>query len=283
MSSQPFKLGRFQIDGKIVVGRVEGGQVAVISEEDNLAKCLRSDAGTVAALRLIPLEKAKTLAPLDPAARVFAIAVNYAAHGSEAKVAPPARPLIFYKAPSNFVEPGGKIRLNSQVTKQLDYEGEIGVVIGRPCRNASVQNALEHVVGVCAVNDGSARDLVKLKAGDSFWPDWTASKAIDDSLGVGPYIGCGEEMTDALRRKALRVTTRLNGEVVQDAGMDQMIFSVEEIIATLSSYMTLLPGDIVATGTPAGVGSARGRFLQEADALTVQVSGLDPLVMTVGE
>ncbi|HSV82752.1 MAG TPA: fumarylacetoacetate hydrolase family protein [Ramlibacter sp.] len=285
--TKTFQLGRYRFDGCTLIGRPDGEFIAVVSESDDLPRALASPASASGALRRIPAAAATLLPPLDPAARVFAIAINYPAHGAETKFAPPERPLIFYKAPSNFVAHGGSLNPNQGVTSQFDYEGEIGVVIGRTCKDASVEDALDFVAGVCALNDGSARDIGKVALGKSgpgaaFWPDWTAGKSLDGASALGPTITCGAEVVDALRQRSLRITTRLNGEAVQDESMSQMIFSTEQIIATLSSYMTLYPGDVIATGTPAGVGAARGRFLRTGDQLEFEVSGLAVLSVKVG-
>ncbi len=283
---ESFKIGRYEIDGRVVVGQPCGDYVDVVFEEDALAHVLSNGVSACQPLRRVPAADARVVAPIDPTSRVFAIAVNYVAHGAEAKTAPPSRPLMFYKAPSNFVGHGEHMAPNSSQVTKFDYEGEVAVVIGRPCKDATLENALDFVAGVCALNDGSARNLSKVALGKeepatAFWPDWTAGKSHDSSSAVGPTINCDPEVLDGLRNRTLTITTRLNGEVVQHGGMDEMVFSTEEIIVALSSYMVLLPGDIIATGTPAGVGFARGRFLQSGDELSFEVSGLDVLNVEV--
>ena len=286
MTSRNFNLGRFQVDGKTVIGQTEGDYIEIVSEADDLPRVL--GLGTdLRSLRRLDRKTAGMLPPLDPRARVFAIAVNYQAHGAEAKALPPERPLMFYKAPSNFVGQGGVLNANSHLTQKFDYEGEIAVVIGKECRNATEQNALEFVAGVCALDDGSARDLSKVSlgkagAGATLWPDWTANKGLDGGSAIGPTITCGPSILNALRARSLTITTRLNGEQVQRECMSEMIFSTEQIIATLSSYMTLLPGDVIATGTPAGVGVARNQFLSSGDQLEFEVGGLETLCVSVG-
>lgn len=280
MNEDYIRLGRFQVGNRIVTGCVEGDEINILHDGDALAAVLA--AGIPAGLSRVPLRDAVMLPPVDPAARIFAVAINYQAHGVESAARPPERPLIFYKAPSNFVAHGGVLNPNRDVTAQLDYEGEIAVVIGRPCKAAKPETALSFVSGICAFNDGSARDLVKLPAGNSFWPDWTAAKGLDGASALGPTIACGKGLVDALQRRTLTITTRLNGDVVQQGAMSDMIFSTEQIIATLSSYMTLLPGDVIATGTPAGVGATTNRFLNTGDALDIEVSGIDTLRVKVG-
>ena len=287
MTKENFNLGRFRVDGHVLIGRPDGDYIEVVCEGDELPRALAGEVRASSSSRRVPVAAVTMLPPLHPTARVFAIAINYHAHGAEAKAAPPERPLIFYKAPSNFVAHGEVLNPNKKITSKLDYEGEIAVVIGQTCKDASVDTALSFVAGVCALNDGSARDLSKIALGKSgpeatYWPDWTANKGLDGASALGPTISCGPEVLGALRDRTLTITTRLNGEVVQNGSMKEMIFSTEQIIATLSSYMTLLPGDVIATGTPAGVGMARNRFLETGDALEIQVGGLEALCVKVG-
>lgn len=280
-----YNVGRYRHEGRIVVGRPNGSQVDVLCESDDLPWALGECNASTPAIAGIPAAAAALLPPLDAASRVFAIAVNYRAHGAEARTQPPVRPLLFYKPPSNFVAPGAALRVNRDLVTRFDYEGEIGLVIGRSCKDATAAGALDYVAGVCALNDGSARNLGRVglgsEPGAATWPDWTAAKGIDGGSALGPTISCGPEVVQALRDRSLRIRTRLNGEVVQDGGMSEMIFSCEEIISTLSSYMVLQPGDVIATGTPAGVGIARNRFLEHGDRLEVQVGEFESLFVTV--
>lgn len=280
-----FNLGRYLVNGRTVIGRPDSESIDILSESDDLPRVLELLESNIPALRRVSAADATLLVPLDPRARIFSIAVNYHAHGAEAKAPPPQRPLMFYKAPSNFVGHGGALNPNSHLTSKFDYEGEIAVVIGSTCKNATEDNALNFVAGVCALNDGSARDLSKVALGEGdsakTWPDWTANKGLDGGSAMGPTITCGSQALAALRERSLTISTRLNGEQVQSESMKEMIFSTERIIATLSSYMTLLPGDVIATGTPAGVGVARNRFLTSGDELEFEVSGLDVLKVSV--
>ncbi|WP_159917772.1 fumarylacetoacetate hydrolase family protein [Pantoea sp. 18069] len=287
MSNANFHLGRYLVNGQTVIGRRAGDSIDVVCENDDLPLVLSNPPSDFPAKRRLAAADVQLLAPLDARARVFAIAINYHAHGAEAKAQPPERPLMFYKAPSNFVGHGGTLNPNRQLTAKFDYEGEIAVVIGRTCKNATIDNALDFVAGVCAFDDGSARDISKVALGQAgptatYWPDWTANKGLDGGSALGPTIACGPDILAQLRARSLHITTRLNGEQVQSESMREMIFSTEQIIATLSSYMTLLPGDVIATGTPAGVGVARNRFLATGDTLEIEVSGLDTLRVTVG-
>jgi 2-keto-4-pentenoate hydratase/2-oxohepta-3-ene-1,7-dioic acid hydratase in catechol pathway len=276
------KVGRFETNGETIIGRLVGDRIEVLSETDDLPGILALGGEAPRRGRELALHSVRFLPPIHPSARVFAVAVNYRAHGKEANAKPPARPLIFYKAPSNFVGHGATLNPNTELTSKFDYEGEIAVVIGRRCGKVAASSALDFIAGVCPFDDGSARDLGKLEAGDSYWPDWTAAKGLDGASAAGPTIACGPAITDAVRKRSLVLTTRLNDEVVQEGRMTDMIFSTEQIIATLSSYMVLLPGDVIATGTPAGVGMGRNRFLKTGDRLEISIVGIDSLQVTVG-
>ncbi|HYF16540.1 MAG TPA: fumarylacetoacetate hydrolase family protein [Ramlibacter sp.] len=283
MSPTTIEVGRFEHDGRVLVGIRRGEEVTVASEQDDLPRVLGDlPAAAARPARTVALGQLKWLPPLDPAARVFAVAVNYPAHGTETKSTPPPRPLIFYKAPTNFIGQGGQLNANRHISSKFDYEGEVAVVIGRRCSRLAPQDALEVVAGICALDDGSARDLTVMQAGDKPWIDWLAAKGLDGASALGPTVLCGPSVVQALREGSITVSTRLNGETVQHAAMKEMIFSTAQILSTLSSYMTLLPGDVIATGTPSGVGMARNRFLQSGDRLEIEVSGLDPLRLTVG-
>jgi 2-keto-4-pentenoate hydratase/2-oxohepta-3-ene-1,7-dioic acid hydratase in catechol pathway len=276
------EIGRFVIDGQNVIGMIDGEHVRILSEDDNLREVLAELPASANVIgRKVLLSKTKYLPALDPDARVFAVAVNYPAHGKEASVSPPPRPLLFYKAPSNFVAHGGTLDSHPELTQKFDYEGEIGVVIGKPCFKVSRENAFDYVAGICPINDGSARDLTVMHAGEIRWVDWTAAKGLESASAIGPVITYGTEVTNMLRNQEFTFVTRLNGEVVQQGNMKDMVFNVADLIATLSSYMTLMPGDVIATGTPSGIGMARNRFLQTGDKLEVQIGDFRPLQVNV--
>jgi len=276
------EIGRFEIDGLNMVGVIEGDDICIVSESDNFREVLAKlpESATVKGRR-VSLSTTRYLPAIDPDARVFAVAVNYPAHGKEAAVTPPPRPLFFYKAPSNFVAHGGTLDSHPELTQKFDYEGEIAVVIGKPCFKVSREHAIDYAVGICSLNDGSARDLSVMYSGESRWVDWTAAKALDCASAIGPVITFGSEITKGLMNQDLTFETRLNGEVVQQGSLKDMVFNVADLIATLSSYMTLMPGDVIATGTPSGIGMARNRFLQSGDSLEVQIGDLRSLQVSV--
>lgn len=272
-------VGRIVQGDGVVVGELDGEDLHIIGSSDEFIACLRAPQpdGVVK-----PVSAVEFAPPLESGARVLAVALNYQGHADETRNATPERPLFFYKPPSSFVGHGGTLDPHREVSGQFDYEGEVGVVIGRRCTRVSADEALDHVLGIVALNDGSARDRLKIAGADGFMLDWLASKAMDRSSAIGPLIAVGEEVIAGLRDRTITVRTRVNGEVVQSAGIDQLVFPVEDLVSVASHHMTLEPGDVIATGTPDGVGAARGEYLQKGDRLTIDVTFVPPLEVEVG-
>jgi 5-carboxymethyl-2-hydroxymuconate isomerase len=217
-----------------------------------------------------PLPQAHLLAPLARPGKIVAIGRNYRDHAAEEGVEPPGAPLIFAKWPSSIVGPGSEIRWDPGLATQVDYEAELAVVVGQPARRVPVADALAHVFGYTCLNDVSARDL---QFGDG---QWVRGKSLDTFCPIGPVIVTADEVGDP---QALAIRTTVNGEVVQDANTAQMYFSVAEIISHCSFAFTLEPGDVIATGTPAGVGVFRDppRFLGDGDQVAVEIERIGRL------
>ncbi|MFS2034074.1 fumarylacetoacetate hydrolase family protein [Polaromonas sp. CT11-55] len=220
------------------------------------------------------------LAPVSvPVRNIFAVGKNYTEHASEfdksgfnatsGAAAIPAFPQIFTKATTSLAGPRDDIRFDPAHTSSVDYEGEIGVVIGAECRNVSKADALGKVFGFVALNDVTARDLQKNHA------QWFLGKSLDTFCPLGPWISTADESPIA----SLKVQTWVNGELRQTGVLADLIFDVPTLIATLSKAMTLLPGDIIATGTPVGVGIGftPPKFLHDGDLVRVAVTGLGEL------
>ena len=188
--------------------------------------------------------------------KIVCIGRNYAAHARELGNEVPAEPLIFLKPPSALLPPGAAIVVPHQ-SKRVEHEAEIGVVIGARARDVSEQDALSYVAGYICVNDVTARDLQKTDG------QWTRAKGFDTFCPLGPAIETEFSFDGA------RIVTRLNGEVKQDGPISDMVHSVADIIAYASAAFTLLPGDVILTGTPAGVGPFVG-----GDVIEVEVTGL---------
>ncbi len=189
----------------------------------------------------VALEDARLLAPVIPRSKVVGIGRNYAAHAAELGNDLPDEPLAFLKPNTSVIGPGDPIRLPVQ-SVQVEYEGELAVVIGRVCRDVPVERVPEVVLGYTCANDVTARDLQRRDG------QWWRAKGFDTFCPLGPYLVTDLDPAD------LRVRTRLDGALVQDARTSAMVFDVARLVAHVSSAMTLLPGDVILTGTPEGVG-----------------------------
>lgn len=207
--------------------------------------------------------------PVPDPEKIICLGQNYPAHVSEMARETPGQPNLFPKFRNCLVGSGAPIRLPA-ASSQVDYEGELAVVVGSVCRGVDRATALSHVAGYTVVNDVSARDLQFATS------QFLAGKAADTFLPMGPGVVFAEDVPDP---QQLRLRTRLNGEVVQSDTTASMIFSVAEAISFISSVITLVPGDVIATGTPAGVGYKRNppRFLKPGDLVEVEVEGLGTL------
>ncbi|HUR78601.1 MAG TPA: fumarylacetoacetate hydrolase family protein [Acidimicrobiales bacterium] len=202
--------------------------------------------------------------------KVLAIGLNYADHAGEQSVEPPSAPLIFVKTNNSICFDGDTIRWAGADSSQVDYEAELAVVIGARARRVSEADALDYVFGYTCCNDVSARDA---QFGDK---QWVRGKSFDTFCPLGPYVVTAEEIPDP---QTLAIRCRVNGETLQDANTSQMIFGVAELIAYCSRFMTLEVGDIIATGTPSGVGFARNPpiFLKDGDVCEIDIENIGVL------
>jgi 2-keto-4-pentenoate hydratase/2-oxohepta-3-ene-1,7-dioic acid hydratase in catechol pathway len=198
--------------------------------------------------------------------KIICIGLNYQRHAQESNMEPPKIPILFNKFNNTLVEYNGDIALG-QEGKEFDYEVELGVVIGKTCKNVSVESALEHIMGYCTANDLSCRDL-QFKT-----PQWLLGKSLDKFLPLGKYLVTSDEITDC---QNLSLRCYLNGELRQDSNTADMIFSVAEIIAFISRHMTLETGDLILTGTPEGVimGMDEKIWLRTGDKVKVEIEQL---------
>ncbi|WP_433634932.1 fumarylacetoacetate hydrolase family protein [Nocardia sp. CA-120079] len=213
-------------------------------------------------------------APVLKPEKFICVGLNYHDHAAEAGKEIPIEPMFFGKFANSLIGHGATI-VPPSITEQVDYEAELAVVIGKAGKNIPEGRALEHVAGVMSLNDVSARDLQLAN------PLWTGGKAIDTFAPAGPALVLLDEIPDV---QALSVIGRVNSTVVQNASTASMIFSVAELIAYLSRIMTLIPGDIIATGTPAGVAHAHGpmTFLRAGDVVEIEIGGVGLLSNPVG-
>ena len=206
------------------------------------------------------------LAPTVPAA-ILCIGLNYRQHAEEMHAKIPKFPILFLKNPSSLLDPGAAIRIPKKlVSTQVDYEGELAIIMGKTCLNATRENALDHVLGYTVANDVSARDWQKDWGGSQ----WSRGKSFDSFAPMGPWIVTRDEIPNP---NALRITTRVNNETLQDSNTSDMIFDVPALIEFLSGDTTLPVGTVILTGTPSGVGVGRtpNRWLKEGDSVEVEI------------
>ena len=232
---------------------------------------LRAAVGSAAvADRGRPLHETGLLAPLPRPGKIVAIGRNYREHTTEEGVEPPAAPLVFAKWPSSVVGPGAEIRWDPGLTDQVDYEAELAVVIGMRARRVAPADALAHVFGYTCLNDVSARDI---QFGDG---QWVRGKSLDTFCPMGPVLVTADEIGDP---QDLAISCTVGDERVQDARTSAMYFGIAEIISYCSHSFTLEPGDVIATGTPGGVGVFRDppRFLQDGDRVVVEIERIGRL------
>jgi 2-keto-4-pentenoate hydratase/2-oxohepta-3-ene-1,7-dioic acid hydratase in catechol pathway len=237
--------------------------------EDGRRRLEQGGADSLLAARLAtPASKAHLEAPIPrPARNIVCLGRNYAEHAAERGADVPEHPVFFTKVPESVVAPGADVVYHA-VTQQLDYEVELAVVIGRQGTGIARDEALSYVFGYTIVNDVTARDLQKRHG------QWFKGKTLDTFCPMGPVLVTADEIPDP---QALAITLRVNGETRQSSHTSKMIFPVAQCVAVLSEGFTMFPGDVIATGTPDGVGAATGRFLKPGDDVEAEVEKIGVL------
>jgi 2-keto-4-pentenoate hydratase/2-oxohepta-3-ene-1,7-dioic acid hydratase in catechol pathway len=272
------RLVTYERDGGAQPGALVDDHVVALAALGEPARSVRallagSDAAALAALAErarasgegVPLADVRLLAPVPGPEKVVCIGLNYRDHAEETGQEIPQAPMWFAKFANSLVGSGADVVLPAAHAEYVDYEAEMALVIGTTARNVSEADALSHIAGAMPLNDVSARDLQ--------WqnPLWTSGKAIDTFAPCGPALVTLDEAGDLGN---LTLSTRINGELLQSGTTSNLIFGPAELVAWLSRTLTLAPGDIIATGTPAGVGAVKGRFLRSGDVVDVEVEGL---------
>lgn len=218
----------------------------------------------------IPANEVQYQVLLPKPGKLVCIGRNYAAHAAERGADVPTFPEVFFRGPTSLVPHAGAL-VRPKCSSKFDFEGEIAFVIGKRCRHASEAEALDYVAGYTLFQDATLRDYQR------FASQWTVGKNFDGTGGFGPELVTADELPPGAN--GLTLTTRLNGELMQEGNTEQFIFPVTRLIAILSQCMTLEPGDVVSTGTPSGVGSARNPpvWLEPGDVVEVEVAGIGTL------
>lgn len=281
------RVGRFTVDGGAPrIGRFEDDHVVdLTSSVDGYGDAVRRlSAGTLpsggdecdsASVTYLP--------PTTPENTVFAVALNYGSHIAEksdgdaiddARRAVPETPYFFVKLHRALVGHRAPIRLHAAVTGQFDFAGELAAVIGVPARNVPAADAMAHVAGYTILNDTAAYDVQNVAVGDLTWIDWLSAKSMEATTPLGPAVTAADAVSDP---HDLRITSSVNGRTMQDGRTSSMIRSVEEQVAFLSTRFTLQPGDVIATGTPAGVGAFQDLSLGDGDRVEIEVEDVGRL------
>lgn len=263
-------------EGRTVPGVLEGDAIAVLSTptlRDYIALAPHERIAWHSSEDLVPLADVTLEAPVRPARNVFCVGRNYLEHaregarisGRELKL--PNVPTFFTKAPMAIAGPDATLRLEARVSSEYDFEAELAIVIGARCKDVAESEALHVVFGYTALNDVTARNLQREHG------QWFKGKSLDDACPIGPWIVSPEAIGDP---QSLQIVFRRNGVEKQRSSTAAMIFSIPRLIAQLSRGMTLLPGDIIATGTPEGVGFARTppEFLADGDVMEVEIENI---------
>lgn len=251
------RIARFSHQDAIKYGIVDEAELVVLAGDPLFA-------GFETTGERVPLSEVALLAPVIPRSKIVAVGRNYRDHAAEFGNEAPEEPLLFFKPNTSVIGPGDAIVLPPQ-SERVDFEGELAAVIGRVTKNVPAERALDHVFGYTIANDVTARDLQRSDA------QWTRAKGFDTFCPLGPAI---ETEFDPASPAIL--TTRLGGEVRQEASLTDMVHSVADIIAYASAAFTLLPGDVILTGTPAGVGP-----MAAGETVEVEITGLGMLRNTV--
>lgn len=273
----------FYDDGRVRPGLLQGNRITAIACESlidyiALPSGERERRHTNETLGLI--DAARLAAPVHPAKNVFCVGRNYLEHAKEGaralgrELKLPAVPTFFSKAPTAIAAHDAVLEFESRVSTEMDWEGELAVVIGSRIKNATEENAMDAVFGYMCLNDITARDLQRAHI------QFLKGKSLDNSCPMGPWIVSADEIPDPHK---LQLTLRVNGRRKQEANTDQMIFRIPRIIAELSKGMTLEPGDVIATGTPDGVGFARTppEFFQDGDVVEIEIQKIGILRNTI--
>jgi 2-keto-4-pentenoate hydratase/2-oxohepta-3-ene-1,7-dioic acid hydratase in catechol pathway len=264
-------LGAISDDRVINLNQASGGALP-----DDMLRFLQLGSGAMQTARdavaqaagELPMDEVKLLSPVPNPSKVVAIGLNYMDHIREANLGMPELPTMFCKYPSSVIGSGADIRWSTSLTDQVDYEAELAVVIGKTARNVDAEVAYDYIAGYMNCNDVSARDL-QFKPGDQ----WLRGKCLDTFCPLGPYLVTRDEIPDPHQ---LSIQCRVNGEIRQDSSTREMIYDIPYLIEYLSEAFTLLPGDIIATGTPHGVGAFRDPpiWLQAGDEVEVEIEEL---------
>lgn len=259
----------FRLDGQVQHGVRTGDRIRVYADAAS-AVDLANRAASLSAGDEVALSSVELLSPVPNPGKTICIGLNYRAHAIEGGNAIPDYPAVFMRSTTSLASPDAAL-IYPECSDKFDYEAELAVVIGKTATAVSAADALDYVAGYSCFNDGSVRDYQRKST------QWTMGKNFDATGGFGPELVTPDELPEGA--SGLRLVSRLNGQIMQDSDTGDMIFDVATLIATLSEGMTLEPGDVIATGTPSGVGYARTPpvFMKPGDLIEIEIDKIGVL------
>jgi len=266
--------GKSVIDLAAVESSLPKDLASLVAAGPSALGAVKAAAGKAPASAKLALDAVKPALPISPPGKLVCVGLNYALHAKEGGHAIPTYPSFFLRVPTSLVAAGAPV-IRPQCSVQIDYECELAIVVGKGGRHIPEDKALDHVFGYTLFNDVSVRDFQRKTS------QWTPGKNFDGTGPLGPWIVTADELPPGA--SGLRIMTRLNGETMQDSNTSDMIFSTARTIALLSEFMTLEPGDVIATGTPSGVAHARKPppWMKAGDRIEVEVEKIGVLANPV--
>jgi 2-keto-4-pentenoate hydratase/2-oxohepta-3-ene-1,7-dioic acid hydratase in catechol pathway len=270
-AERAMKIAQYIDQHRIRIGLIEAGTLKPIDFDGDMIDFIKSGNDPETINKPIPLDHIKMAPPVSNPSKIIAIALNYRDHADESKGVIPEVPLLFAKFPTSIIGHGDQIVWDMNVTKKVDFEAELAVIMGKEVYQCAETEALGFVFGYTCANDVSARDL---QFGDK---QWVRGKSLDTFCPIGPWITTNDEIPDP---HSLRIQCWLNDNLMQNSNTSLMIFSIPKLVSFLSTHFTLLPGDIILTGTPSGVGVFRNPsvYMKDGDEVVVEIERLGRLV-----
>ena len=265
------KIAQYFMGEEIRLGIIEKDKLMPIRFEGDMMDFMEAGKPAETVGEPLPLDEVKLAAPVTRPSKIIAIGLNYRDHAEENKMEIPENPIVFAKFPSSLLEPNGTITWNEVVSQKVDFEAEMAVIIGKKIYACAEADANQAIFGYTCANDVSARDHQREDG------QWIRGKSLDTFCPLGPWIVTADEIPDP---HSLGIQCIVNNEVMQSSNTDQLIFRVPRLVSFLSRHFTLLPGDIILTGTAGGVGVFRRPqvFLKEGDEVVVEIEGIGRLV-----
>lgn len=258
---------------KVRLGVIKGNRLQPLDFQGDMIDFIRSESSHELSASPLPLDAIQLAPAVIRPSKIIAIGLNYLDHIQESRGEAPKRPILFAKLPNSITGHGSPISWRSEITSKVDFEAELTVVMGKTVYRCPEEEAMDTIFGYTCGNDVSARDL---QFGDS---QWLRGKSLDTFCPIGPWIVTADEIPDP---HSLRIASRLNGEIMQEGNTGSMIFKIPRLISFISRHFTLLPGDLILTGTPSGVGAFRNPpvYMEDGDEIMIEIEKIGGLINT---